>query len=1274
MANLIDIVKKAASTAVKNKLSEIKTAVKTTATNNAALKNIQKQVLTNPIQTISKGLQVGAQMAAQDNAAKAQATKIEQATKAAYDQQKAAYDKQIAAIGTAPYSDVRRNQLISQVKKPVEPSYIRAPYSDEVGKAMRGPMLTPEQLKDVRYYESVQKAPLSVAQLQTYANGNTPTLNTSYLGRAAAAVRDTFKPLTNAAERLDTTTKFTNPALYQDNEINAFKQAQSASNAAGANAAWQTTKFVNPILRGMTVTAPAATNAVGAIAGDQARDIANPLINGFYKYNPKYLVGNLVTGGIQKASDLAANIATGKDTGVEGAIRGSGLSPEQQDIASTLYQAGTNIIGSKVQGKITSKSKEIRQQAQDNAESLRAGWDDFKRTGSLESAARAAEDHDMMVSKLRTPQNEVAGESDVLGFQKIQKPAGVVKERKVNVGKFADDAATQAGVKQQVKDLKLDTYVKKSFKEMEAEASQLSPDVKKLLQKSKTGLVSAEENLALTKLVGEQQKLLTLYRDSPNKEEVSGKIDVAQNLINHALDKQLKGGTAVGRALVSNRYLSNITTDPAYWLARAERTAGRQLNDAQRSQVDALARQAQLEPSGENKAALSKYVAELQQAPWWSNASGVYKAGLISSPKTIARNFVGNKALSTLETAKDIPAAIIDKGIGLLTGKRGVVASPRAVADKIASVPQGIKDAASVLTTGNSPLGLENTFEAQREIRLKNPILDKTVGNLARTAFRVAGAGDAPFKRSNYEYSITKQAVTQAANEGLKGKARNNRIEELRANPTVDMRQVATNDAKFATYQSDTPLIQKFNSAVGQNPITQALADIIVPFKQIPVNVFKTYAKDYSPIGGVAALLRARSQAKNGEFNQKQLSESLGRSVLGTGLLGAGAYLNSIGAAATSLPTDRNQLEMALEEGRQGHELNVPFTDWKVDASQLGVPGQAIALGADINDIRKKNGGLLNGDALGQVGVQALRTVADQPFLQGATRALDALKDPERSAGTFVRSAFSGIIPPFVNSLATLKDPEQRNAKTLADTLVARIPYLRDEVASRVGIWGEPRKSISAQTGVFSLFDPVNFHKTKDDPILNEMRRLNLDIGIPSDTLNGVKLTPKEYAIYQGTAGYNIKQVLETLMNSPVYQQIPDDQKPDAIDAVISTGRDVANEVTFSSAMRKRYGLPDASVLPDNVIVEATKMITSDKNFTDKTPLQRASAVGQGLKLAVEAFESVRKQAESDEVSRQMQQMNAAISQKEQEEQMQSLQDQLSDAQADSLLLSPDDY
>ena len=1215
MANLIDILKKAATGAVARTVSNVKS-----------------------------NLKQGQQIAVKQNQ---------------FEKEKAAYENQVAAIKSAPYTDAVVAQKVALIKKPVAPTFITAAPT----KAAPALNLNQNQLKDVSYYEKVQKAPLSKAQLDTYLNGNTPTLNAPWYQQLTAAARDTVNPLFQAADRLNTTTKFTNPALYQDNEVEKFKQAQSASNAAGANAAWQTAKFTNPILRGMSISAPALGNAVGAVGGDTARETVNPIMNAYYKYNPKYIAGNLVTAGLQGAADTGVNLFTGKDSGVNGLINDSDLSPEQKDMASTLYQAGTNLAGAAAQKKFTNSKSAVKQQLKNDAQALKTGWETFKKTGSIEAASDAA----FTQSESAKAMIKSKGKADVLGFRTPeQKPvpaSKLVKERQVNLSKFSEDPTVQAGIKQQIADAKKDTYVKKSFQEMEAEAKNLAPDIQQLLKKSKNGLVSAEENLALTQLVSEQQKLINELKLSPRKQEVQAKIDQAQSLLNHALDKQLKGGTAVGRALVSNRYLANITLDPEYWLARGEKNAGGALNDKQRAQIDALARQAQLEPSSQNKVSLAQYVAGLEKPSLVRNLSSTYKAALIFSPKTWIRNAVDNKALSTLETIKDIPASIADRGISLLTGKRGTVASPSAfVKGKVGSIGKGLNDAKEIAKTGLSPLGLQNTYDVPRETRYNNPLLDATLGKFTRASYKMASLGDAPFKRTNYEYSLRKQAEVEAINQKVPAKQREEYINNLVRNPSQDMKDEAMNDANIATYQTNSPLANAINRLTSQSPAHQLAGDIIMPFKQIPINVYKTMAVDYSPLGTISSLWKARKQANMGEFNQKQLSEGLGRSALGSGILAAGYGLGALGAISPSLSSNTQDRDMQLEEGKSGNSVSFPGTGLKADVRQMGTPGRLLSLGADINDIAKQGGSLA--DTVTETGFRAARTVSDQPFMQGLSKFVDAFQNPEGSLSNYASKALSGLVPPLVNNVASILDTSQKNPSGIADTWASRIPGLRDNIPDRVGIFGQSRKSPTDATGWANLIDPFNLHVENENPILNKLRSLDMKLGTSSKSVANVKMSPKEYETYQTIVGQTLGSVLSNIISVGDFDKLSAYDQSKVMKSAIEQTREIANDSVFPTILKDRYQLPQE--VPNDFTMQVVREVTSSQAYNELNPSQREQLLSETLKLSAGSFQQV-SQDQSQEQARddQLKALQEFAQKAEQEAMIEDMQNTINQQQSD---------
>lgn len=88
---------------------------------------------------------------------------------------------------------------------------------------------------------------------------NIPSLGDIFKNTLSAGY-NIVKPLATAAEKSANDIKFTNPALYNEIDdpkaVQTFKQAQDASNASMAKTIFETAKFVQPELRGMTKIAP----------------------------------------------------------------------------------------------------------------------------------------------------------------------------------------------------------------------------------------------------------------------------------------------------------------------------------------------------------------------------------------------------------------------------------------------------------------------------------------------------------------------------------------------------------------------------------------------------------------------------------------------------------------------------------------------------------------------------------------------------------------------------------------------------------------------------------------------------------------------------------------------------------------------------------------------------------------------------------------------------------------------------------------------------------
>jgi hypothetical protein len=76
------------------------------------------------------------------------------------------------------------------------------------------------------------------------------------------------------------------------------------------------------------------------------------------------------------------------------------------------------------------------------------------------------------------------------------------------------------------------------------------------------------------------------------------------------------------------------------------------------------------------------------------------------------------------------------------------------------------------------------------------------------------------------------------------------------------------------------------------------------------------------------------------------------------------------------------------------------------------------------------------------------------------------------------------------------------------------------------------------------------------DPIASEMETLQIHPGPPQDRVAGVKLTPRLFDEYQVTAGALTRQMLESMVESPGWQQLPDYVRETAIRHAVTAARE----------------------------------------------------------------------------------------------------------------------
>jgi hypothetical protein len=530
-----------------------------------------------------------------------------------------------------------------------------------------------------------------------------------------------------------------------------------------------------------------------------------------------------------------------------------------------------------------------------------------------------------------------------------------------------------------------------------------------------------------------------------------------------------------------------------------------------------------------------------------------WKAGLLSSLRTHERNLIGNTIMSSAEVAKDPIAAVVDRLLSLRTGQRSTSFTLRG---GLSGAKEGIQSAADMVRYGFDPEETINKFDFKKLNWGKNPV-EQVLKKYTDAIFNTLGAEDKVFYKSAYLRSMFDQAITQAKNTGKV--ADKKFINNMVSNPSEKMITNAIAEANYATFKDTTMLgkaINSFKNSIGDKQWAKIPAEIIAPFTGVPTSIAGKLV-DYSPIGLVKGLYNAGKVAvQNIPDLQRQASQEVARGLMGTGLFGLGAYLYDKGLISGQ-PKDANEANLWQAQGKQANSIFIGGK-WR-SINSVGPQSLVTLAGAKYAEEMKKQDGSIGAFA-GGVGKDFL----NQTFLAGVQAPLQAITEPQRYGTSYVGNQLSTAIPNISKDAARAFDAKARETATVTDYLKFGIPGLRNTLTEKRDILGNvvPQEP----TGINAFFDVFNSKTPKDNVVLSELVRLN-DAGNPATpsklTANQtilkqkIKLTVEQLNQLEAGSGELVKQSLNSLISSPSYQALTDDQKAQAISNAVQQARSV---------------------------------------------------------------------------------------------------------------------
>lgn len=593
----------------------------------------------------------------------------------------------------------------------------------------------------------------------------------------------------------------------------------------------------------------------------------------------------------------------------------------------------------------------------------------------------------------------------------------------------------------------------------------------------------------------------------------------------------------------------------------------KQLNEQEANSLLKLASQVD-ELSGEAKRVASQdlqvILQSLDQPSLGKKISSIQTQAQLLNPKTQVRNVLGNELFYRLERISKYISTPIDIAQSKLTG------SERTVTFKTHN--QG-KYWENFINGGNAGWRGVNINGIETQYDLASPAF-KGKYNPFKYTEKVLGAALRSFDNAAYSRAVNKTlgelGTLDAINNGVKPSK--SYVEEFIRKADENIMKIATDYGKYVTFQDNNLLSQgltKFKRGLNFGK-DFGLGDLIIKYPKTP-GALLMRALEYSPAGFLrSAKIIAEPLLKNGiDKNPREAVEALSRAIVGTGGLSMlGYYLMDKDIITGAASGDKDIRSLQSKTGRGAYQVNLSalyrFVKSGFDPKESAIKegdqlynydwmqplSIAISLGANVKGNQSKDSSNIASGALGVAynsAAGALNTLTQQSVLQGVESALSGYTGQTSTDKiiSIIADMPSSFVPTFSNQNKQLQDNAKRETyaptigeKTL-NTVKAKIPGLAETLPKKYDTLGQEQTHYQ-DNNAFNVFANPGFpakYKLSDEArkivdLIAATGDETLAPRVPGKTINGMKLSGKEYSRFSQLQGEETKRLVSELDTS----------------------------------------------------------------------------------------------------------------------------------------------
>lgn len=582
-------------------------------------------------------------------------------------------------------------------------------------------------------------------------------------------------------------------------------------------------------------------------------------------------------------------------------------------------------------------------------------------------------------------------------------------------------------------------------------------------------------------------------------------------------------------------------------------------------------------------------------------AMGIRKQNMLASLKTFARNITGNSFGGLMDSASDSTGGrMMDAVLSKFTGRK-------TVGNDFKNVKAYAKGAADAASFASLCVELNIPIETGAGASLSTAMGDGGTGKYMGRTFRSTGnvamrAMYAFQKYMSYNLEVTDKIFEGGTNAAISESLNNLKNANLTEEQIAQLSEFTANRRTFkdATWKDSdgktrgsdlSRAAAGFKRGAGDifGKPGEVAVDAVIPFASVPMNVTQT-GIDYSTgvvksVGEAISLIKDAKAGKEIDVaRQRQVASDFGRGLSGVGMIAMFTAAAATGVVKVNEPKDKDEKALLQAEGRSGAQINWSALKRGLDGGSSEWQDGDIITSLDF--LEPFNTQLYLGYELSKEDSVAdmlkaypfatiksvFNSLMDSPMMTGLSGGVDLISgvvEADDASGImdelagYAGDTAGSFIPQFVRQTAQLTDGYYRDtrgetsAEYAINNIIAGLPFLSQTLPKKYSGLGEAQE----RGGFFNTFvDPTKTQTYRKNDVTNYLEDLSRSLGgdtsfIPDRQapmklrVNGedVELDGTARETYQKTYGELVNGYYSRLMNSSVFQNLPDEQKANAL-------------------------------------------------------------------------------------------------------------------------------